>query len=123
MTLSGICYECNNVLSDPACVNCYMREINVWLNEQNISPGRENEFLSEIEETLLSKNYNQQLCILCKDRSSALCSYCFFLNVHKILKRQRLSPEQIESFEQSFNYNLPSQKHINLQHKKLININ
>ena len=51
-------------------------------------------------------------CISCGNNYVTICSYCFFLNVSRILAREKLKTSLINEFLELFNYRQGHEEYI-----------
>lgn len=100
------CIICLEPITNPVCMNCYLREINAWAEEEIDSEIKRKFLLLNIFERIPKNYFEKDKCILCKDEEVTTCSYCFFLKTLEILKNINLSEKTIESFKDTFNYSL-----------------
>lgn len=105
-----LCAKCNYGISDPICVRCYILELAIWLNEQNIGLDKRAKLMRKIRNNLMHSHFSDQSCIICEKNTVSLCTYCFFFNVMYYLKTLKFSDEVLESFMEHFNYEIYSIK-------------
>jgi hypothetical protein len=102
----NLCAICLEPISDPVCVNCYAREIYSWAKD------KEKDFLdyysisNMIKSRVSGKSHNRTICILCKEESLTVCSYCLFLTFARLFKVLDFSNQEIQEFLETFNYTL-----------------
>lgn len=106
-----LCPNCNRIVSDPICVKCYLREFVLWLNDQDIPLPQRNAMMKMINKNLMPPMIHGQLCILCENHDTSLCSYCFFFNIKIYLERLNIPEEVIDNYMLSFNYEIPTMDH------------
>lgn len=100
------CSVCLEPISNPICINCYLKEIYSWMQGMKIREIPRNVILEIIRRKLNIDTNNETRCILCYKGYVGICSYCFFSTVERILKELNFSKKLLESFEEIFNYNL-----------------
>jgi hypothetical protein len=101
------CVNCLEPISNPICRDCYLNEIEVWMDDNQLSDSKKRYFIKKIrEKTNIKTNICNSKCILCKKNQINFCSYCIFLISVKILIKMNLSSKIIENFLEVFNYQL-----------------
>lgn len=108
MNNQGLCIDCHESISNPICLNCFLKQINHWLIDNKIKPKTKNNLIKEIEKAFFKEIYhnpeNEMECILCEREEVTVCSYCFFFKVIKILERFNIGKKQLNEFSEIFNY-------------------
>ena len=104
----GLCTDCHESISNPICLNCFLKQINHWLTDNRIKSRTKNALIKEIEKEFFKEIYNNPEneieCALCGREEVSVCSYCFFLKVNRILKKLNIGKKQIDEFMEIFNY-------------------
>ncbi len=96
---SNLCVKCEEVVTDPVCRRCYLKETEILLNDLRLSP-----MVNEIILTKLKKNFpietiNSTKCVLCRKENITLCRYCFSIILVRILRELNFTEDLIETFE------------------------
>jgi hypothetical protein len=100
------CIICLEPITNPVCIECYLKEINSWLQENIENKITRQIILLSIINKIPKTPFKKDLCILCGKNEVTTCSYCFFLKTLEILKKLELSRETMNSFKETFNYSL-----------------
>ena len=97
------------VITNPVCTNCYLRQVNLWLKKMNITTIPRNIILSKIKQTTQYETTNSETCILCNKEEITLCSYCFFAMSTRVLMELNFPEEIIQVFDAEFSYKVESE--------------
>jgi len=100
------CSVCLEPITNPVCVNCYIKEIYAWMQGMRIKEVPRNVVIEIIKRKLSFNTNNESECILCGNEDVGICSYCFFSMGERILKELNFSKKLIEDFNEIFNYHL-----------------
>jgi len=60
--------------------------------------------VDELEARFGKSQINAGYCISCNNEVPNLCSFCFFYETAKLMKRFGLTEEDMENFMETFNY-------------------
>jgi len=85
---------CNEVVTNPVCMNCVEKEVEAWLSE--VRPALVEELKAKTEEIEIS--FGDTNCILCNDKM-CICTYCYTNHIFNWLKKY---PELIIEFRMIF---------------------
>jgi len=103
------CINCKRRIINPVCIQCRLRQIHAWLNDQKIIlPEKKELLLKETATFFPKKSDNIMMCIYCKKNNVSVCTYCFFSRFEKLLLKLDISASSIDSFQKIFNYRLYS---------------
>ena len=100
----NLCIQCYEPISNPVCIDCHLREVAVWLRDQEMSEMVKSIILTGLKNRLLKGSINENMCIICDKHTLSTCSYCFFSVATTILKELNLPVDTIENFLETFNY-------------------
>jgi hypothetical protein len=100
----NICTECSEVITNPVCERCYLKEIAHWMKDLGIGMIPMKLVLSKIKKEIPADSLNETTCIICGRETLSDCAYCFFLKVGKILKQMNFPDKEISEFLNIFNY-------------------
>ena len=103
---NDLCVKCLEPISNPVCVNCYMKEIISWMDDEEMDPLAKSIVSSAIERRTRTDTDNYTKCVLCKKENLTLCSYCFFLISIRTLNELNFPRDKIEKFLEIFNYRI-----------------
>jgi len=92
------CALCNEVITNPVCIDCVENEIAAWLYE--VKPELVKELRRKSEE--IDLDYGETHCILCKNYMS-ICTFCYTNHIFEWLKIR--VPEFIREFRTFFDFN------------------
>jgi len=95
---SKSCIVCEDSISDPVCRNCYIRQIEILLNDLEFHPLAKEIVLREIKNQFPIETLNNTKCILCRVENVAMCRYCFSIILRDTLRRLNLTEDLIEEF-------------------------
>lgn len=101
-----ICPKCLYPITNPVCTSCYFKQLKLWLKDQRIDPKTKNRVLNKIDSKLSDKLNENNSCVLCRNKPITECPYCFFLIALKVITEDNFSQEKVESFMETFNYQL-----------------
>ena len=99
------CSICSHVISHPICERCYLKHVNYWLNEIDVREGEKKEINKEIKRVLFHESMNEDTCIICRQESLSVCSYCFFLQTSWILTDYGFNEDRITDLVGDLDYN------------------
>ena len=91
------CIVCREVITNPVCIECIEREIQMWLYE--VRPELIEELNRKTDE--INLKFGDTSCILCKDKMS-VCVYCYINHIQTWLEDH---PYLINEFKTLFNFN------------------
>ena len=93
------CIICDEAVTNPICVECLGREMEVWLSETNPKLIKDVKDIVRYYELMnpISK------CVLC-GKDMGVCRHCFTKEVFDLIKQH--SPKLEEEFIRQFNYEL-----------------
>lgn len=100
----GICTTCSEVITNPVCERCYLKEIAQWLKDFGLDPIPMRVVMTRIKEELSPESVNETTCILCGRETLSACAYCFFLKTARVLKELNFPDKVIRHFLEIFNY-------------------
>lgn len=89
------CSLCGYEISNPTCVDCLKKQVIVFL-------GRRDHISQDVDENMqmfVCFDTKKAECIFC-DSSVSVCSYCFYREIYKALKR--LDPRLAKEFGRLF---------------------
>jgi len=89
---------CNDYISDPVCRRCYIKQIEVLLNDLKIHSMAEEIILNKIKNIFPIETLNDTECILCKHENVDICRYCFSIILTKVLRELNFAEDLIEGF-------------------------
>ncbi len=92
------CVICWDSISDPVCKGCYIKQIEILLNDLNLEEGGYEIVLRKIKKQFPNESLNNIDCILCGKDNVAICRYCFSIILTNILIDLNFSEEVIENF-------------------------
>lgn len=106
------CSNCWEPITNPICIECHLRQINLWMRENNIHPKKREYILKRIKRKIPKiKNIENAKCILCNTNRLTVCSYCLFLISARIIVEENFNAALIEDFLQVFNYQLGNEEY------------
>jgi len=103
----GICTECIEAISDPICLDCFLKQIKDWLIDEKIESKSKKILIKAIKIEFKKYENNSEfktICTICQEQKVSICSYCFFLKINKIFKKINLNRKKIKKFMEIFNY-------------------
>jgi len=85
------CIVCEKTITNPICLNCLNKEVNVWLEEKGCNIG------------LTSKDAepSPNNCILCSSNID-ICPHCHVKDLSQTIKKEY--PKLAEEFSEMFRY-------------------
>lgn len=101
---TSLCTNCVQIMTNPICPSCFVRHINYWLRDKNLTK-------KEMQDTLIGlsnviKDAEESLsdisCIVCEDTKVNLCTHCFTTKAERVLEtnlQQGILQEFAEDFE------------------------
>lgn len=101
--LKSDCKICLESITDPVCIDCYLKQIKIWLNDHGINSSHKKFAIKKIKEKLFIDTINEAPCILCGKENVSICYYCISYITQNILKKLKISRISIENFSESFN--------------------
>lgn len=90
------CIVCNQVITNPVCVDCMEKEVEVWLFESK--PDLINELKDKTFE--INLNSGETDCVLCGNQM-CICTYCYSEHLLSWLKKY---PELASKFRKIFDF-------------------
>jgi hypothetical protein len=100
------CAICLESITDPVCIYCYIKQVKTWFRDINVNPLVGKFAVNKIKDKLLVGGISEINCILCGSENVDICFYCFGFMTVQILRELNLPDSMIESFSESFNYDL-----------------
>lgn len=104
MHLQNLCSKCSQVITNPVCERCHIREVEEWFRDVRISGIHKNLVLNKIKREFSNESINDDTCIICGNETLSTCSYCFFLAIARILKELNFPDKIVKEFLEVFNY-------------------
>ena len=98
MLNSNSCIICEDSISDPVCRSCYLKQINILLNDFKIHPIANEIILRKIKNKFPIETLNNTECILCLKENVTMCRYCFSVILRDILRELNFTEDLIENF-------------------------
>lgn len=91
------CIVCNQVVTNPVCVDCMEKEVEVWLFENRP------DLISKLKDKTFEINFSsgETDCILCGN-PMCICTYCYSEHLFSWLKKY---PELALKFKKIFDFN------------------
>ena len=99
------CEFCSMEITNPICVNCYLRHVRAWLQDFGVSASEQKKAVEKIEQRLPKEALNKHTCISCKKESVGVCSYCAFLKSADVIT-SLATDDQKETFLDSSNFEI-----------------
>jgi len=106
MVIEDLCIECYEPVINPICEKCFLKQIKKWMDNLDISFELRKIVLRHVNELIKKESISETECFICGNSNLAICSYCFFLNVVRILRSLGFSKMIINDFLEIFNYRL-----------------
>ena len=102
-----LCNSCFHEITNPICPVCFLREVEVWLEDRTMSSKRKEGIIEELTKLVnnLADRPSNTNCVLCGSRNVNLCMYCLVWKTERILIKHTKSKRTLENFEEIFNYN------------------
>jgi hypothetical protein len=92
-------------ITNPICVNCYLKHARHWLRDFGVDKGRAERIIEKIKAKLPQETLNKHGCIICRKSKLSVCMYCAFLRTSKeIIKLSK--GKQKEAYVDSANFEL-----------------
>lgn len=92
------CIICGDSIPDPVCRSCYIKQINILLNDFKIHPLAIKIILNGIKNKYPIETLNDTECILCNKGNVSICRYCFSVIFIRILRELNFSEDLIGDF-------------------------
>ncbi len=99
------CKICFENINDPICIYCYINQIKIWLEDQELNPVIRKYLINKIRSKLAIEGINSIRCIICKKESVNLCYYCFSELILNFMNEMNFTEDFIDNFSNAFNYN------------------
>ena len=103
--MKNLCISCNNIILEPLCSECLVKELGNWLKEEplknieiNYLNYNLNAFTKEFERKFLKLK-----CDLCKFNMIPICSQCISNKIAQILSKDLKSEKVLNKFLCFFN--------------------
>lgn len=101
--MEELCEMCLRPITDPVCENCYLKQIESWLDKECLNLLVKVNFIKKIRDSIPEYALNEEKCILCNSENIKVCRHCFFLIAANKLLEMKLSKEAVTYFENMFN--------------------
>lgn len=98
MSNYDLCIVCGDTISDPVCRRCYIKQIEILLNDLNLHEIANEILLRKIKNKFPVETLNDIECILCRRDNVDICRYCFSIILKNILIELNFPEEMIENF-------------------------
>jgi hypothetical protein len=98
MLSSNSCIICEDSISDPVCRSCYIKQIEILLNDFKFHPIANEIILRKIKNKFPLESLNDMECILCKKETVTMCRHCFSILLNNILRELNFTEDLIEDF-------------------------
>jgi hypothetical protein len=102
--IKDLCTNCHEAITNPVCAHCYLKQVVLWLKDSGKGDLESSIIYTAIERRLRGESQNEEKCILCKQNTLTICSYCFFELAIRVLKELNFPKQELEEFLQNFNY-------------------
>ena len=106
------CVLCLESITNPICSDCYLEQINSFLNYIGINPDYSCFIIDLIKKRVYTDSLNSEKCIKC-GKTLTICSYCIFFKARIIFQELNLGEDFIEFFQNTFNYAVEEQNQLN----------
>ena len=100
----NLCVQCYDTITNPVCEECHMKHVARWLKDSPLDIKEKRELMCEIKASLPQEAMNENICILCGKNTLSVCSYCFFLDAARVIKKRINSKIALQSFLAMFDY-------------------
>jgi hypothetical protein len=97
MFSSNSCIVCEDSISDPVCRSCYIKQIDILLDEFKVHPIAKEIIFRKIKNKFPTETLNDTECILCRKDNVTICRYCFSIILRDILRELNFSDDLIEN--------------------------
>lgn len=98
------CIVCGDSISDPVCRGCYIKQIEILLNDIQMHSLAKEIILTKIRNKFSTEDLNDIECILCRKDNVSTCRYCFSIILTNILREFNFTEEMIENFGYHHSY-------------------
>ena len=104
----GFCVNCSHIISNPVCYECYLKQIESWINEKKLPIKVKLEILKNLSLvfSFYGENVSNTNCVLCRFNEVNLCMYCLILETKKILEKNIKEEDILKNFEEIFDYKI-----------------
>ena len=95
------CLKCLQVITDPICLGCYTKQLNMVLYDIGVSAKTRKKILKKVQKNT-EDGFVKDTCILCGKKDVAICSFCMNFRVTNILTGAGVSAGKIEMVQTLF---------------------
>ena len=101
--VTSLCTDCLQIMTNPICPSCFVRHINYWLRDKNLTEKQMQTILVSLTKIIKDSEDApaDTSCIVCNERKVNLCTYCFTNKASRILEAN-LRPEVLADFTEDF---------------------
>ncbi|MBM3234177.1 hypothetical protein FJZ19_03715 [Candidatus Pacearchaeota archaeon] len=99
-----VCEVCLHPISNPICVECYLKHVASWLGDFGFSERKAVKILGRIRQRLPRETMNEYRCIVCGKNDASICMYCAFLATSKIFLKLNAPKKYLDVFLESSNF-------------------
>jgi hypothetical protein len=107
--IKELCVECCRDITDPVCTDCYVKQVQTWLDHNNAPSSFKNKFMTALKSKFFHVTDNDGNCVLCFRGEVSVCYYCFYSSSLRILKRLQVPDGNALEFRRVFNYRVMSE--------------
>jgi hypothetical protein len=98
------CEICLHVISNPICIDCYLKHAKLWLQDFGLNEKQIERVMEKIQEKLPKETLNEHECIICGKQKVGVCIYCAFLRTSSILLKLNAPTKAVEAYLESANF-------------------
>ena len=98
MLHSNSCIVCADSISDPVCRSCYLKQIEILLDDFKLHPIVREITLGKLKDKFPLESLHDMECILCRRETVTMCRYCFSIILRDILRELNFTEDLIEEF-------------------------
>lgn len=106
MRQKELCVECCDVLSNPICFDCLLKQLIFWFNDKDVDVEIKKFIFGSLKKRFSNDGelIFTMRCIICGEHNVALCGYCFTRYVYLYLKNLDVDEQILEDFLGIFTY-------------------
>jgi len=98
------CAMCMQPINNPICCQCYLKQINSWIEDTGFNKIDKTTIVKEIKKSISQETLSEEKCVICSKESIVLCSHCFFSKTYQTLLRLNIPENFIQVFFTIFSY-------------------
>ena len=103
--VTSLCANCVQIMTNPICPSCFVKHINYWLRDRNLTEKEARDILIGLRKVIkdAEESPTDIPCIVCGKTKVNLCTHCFTNKATLVIENNIKNKQMLEDFTEDFN--------------------